>query len=223
MEGIEWVRFITSYPTDLDDSILAAMAGNPKVCKYLHLPAQSGSDKILKAMNRTYTSGQYLELLTKAREMVPGIAIAGDFIVGFCGESDEDFEATVSLVQKARYKSCYIFKYSPRPGTTAEKRLEDDVPEDVKKARNTRLLEVQSLISEEDNGRLVGRRMRVLVEGPSKKAHLDKSSQDVDHKQLISRTGEDYIVVFNGPAQLAGQFAQVKITKASALTLFGEL
>ena len=223
VEGIEWVRFITSYPTDLDDSILAAMAGNPKVCKYLHLPAQSGSDKILKAMNRTYTSGQYLELLTKAREMVPGIAIAGDFIVGFCGESDEDFEATVSLVQKARYKSCYIFKYSPRPGTTAEKRLEDDVPEDVKKARNTRLLEVQSLISEEDNGKLVGRQMRGLVEGPSKKAHLDKSSQDVDHKQLISRTGEDYIVVFNGPAQLAGQFAQVKITKASALTLFGEL
>ena len=129
IEGIEWLRFVTSYPSEkFFDEIMQVMAASPKVCNYLHLPAQSGSDKILSAMNRNYTAAWYLELLDKARTIVPGISIAGDFIVGFPGETEEDFQATVELLKKARYRNSFIFKYSPRPGTTADKRLRDTIP-----------------------------------------------------------------------------------------------
>ncbi|MDO8302549.1 MAG: MiaB/RimO family radical SAM methylthiotransferase, partial [Sedimentisphaerales bacterium] len=144
IDGIEWIRFITSYPADFDEEILHAMAELPKVCRYLHIPAQSGSDRILKAMNRNYTIAEYLELLAKARQIVPDIAIAGDLIVGFPGETDEDFEATVDLLRKAEYKNSFIFKYSPRPGTHADKKLEDNISAEIKKQRNMRLLEVQN-------------------------------------------------------------------------------
>ncbi|MCK4960650.1 MAG: tRNA (N6-isopentenyl adenosine(37)-C2)-methylthiotransferase MiaB, partial [Planctomycetes bacterium] len=114
IEEVKWLRFITSHPGRFDEEILHAMADIPKVCPYLHIPAQSGSDRILKAMNRNYTAGQYLDLLDKARGIVKDIAIAGDFIVGFPSESEDDFQATVDLVKKARYKNCFVFKYSPR-------------------------------------------------------------------------------------------------------------
>ncbi|MHC4221559.1 MAG: tRNA (N6-isopentenyl adenosine(37)-C2)-methylthiotransferase MiaB, partial [Planctomycetota bacterium] len=118
VEGIEWIRFVTSYPSEkYFDQILHAMADLPKVCNYLHMPAQSGSDRILKAMNRRYTAGQYLSLLDKARDIVSDIAIASDFIVGFPGETEDDFQATVALVKKAQFKNCFVFKYSPRPDT----------------------------------------------------------------------------------------------------------
>lgn len=220
--GIEWIRFITSHPAKFDESILRAMAGLEKVCGYLHIPAQSGSDKILKAMNRGYTAGEYLELIDRAREIVPGIAIASDFIVGFPGERKEDFEATVELLKKAQFKNCFVFKYSPRPGTGADGKLEDDVDFETKKLRNIELLEVQNGISEEYNKRFIDKRLKVLVEGASKKAHLN-SAEDGSMPQLIGRTAEDYIVVFNGPLSLAGSFVEVKITKTSALTLFGDL
>ena len=222
IEGIEWIRFITSYPSDFDDNILKAMAGIDKVCGYLHIPAQSGSDRILKAMNRHYTTSEYLDLLAKARDIVPGVAIASDFIVGFPGETDEDFEDTVKLVEQARYKNSFIFKYSQRPGTLADKKLEDNISDEIKKQRNMKLLEVQNVISEEDNKKFIGKTVRVLVEGMSKKAHLD-SAENSGNPQLISRTAEDYIVVFNGPATLAGGFAEVEIVRSSALTLFGAL
>jgi len=222
IEGIEWLRYVTNYPSEeFFDEILQAMADSPKVCNYLHLPAQSGSDKILRAMNRHYTAGAYLELLEKAKTTVQGIAIAGDFIVGFPGETETDFQATIDLVRKARYKNCFIFKYSPRPDTTADKKLEDNVPMEVKKRRNTELLAVQEKISYELSREFLGKEVKVLVEGPSKKPHLN-SAERKDLLQLVGRTETDYIVVFNGPESLAGQFAKVKITKTSPLTLFGE-
>ncbi len=252
IEGIEWLRFVTSYPTEkFLDEILRVMAELPKVCNYLHLPAQSGSDKILRAMNRHYTAGQYLELLDRARSIVPDIVIAGDFIVGFPGETEEDFQATVDLVTKARYKNCFIFKYSPRPDTIADKRLKDNVPLEIKKRRNTELLAVQENISDELSKDFLGKEVKVLVEGLSKKPQtyqghpgrgttgcpstslraVSKRSESNrkpvirfdGNPQLVGRTTTDYIVVFNGPSSLAGEFAKVKITKTSPLTLFGEL
>ncbi len=222
VDGIRWIRFITSYPVGFDEAILRATADLPKVCPYLHIPAQSGSDRILKAMNRRYTASEYLDLLAKAREIVPGIAIAGDFIVGFSGETDADFAATVELVKKAKYKNCFIFKYSPRPGTRADAKLADTVPAEVKRQRNIELLEVQNIISGEYNKCFLGQELEVLVEGPSKKPHLDRASH-AGQGQLVGRTATDYIVVFNGPESLAGQFTKVEITKVSPLTLFGRL
>jgi tRNA-2-methylthio-N6-dimethylallyladenosine synthase len=222
VDGIEWIRFVTSYPAEaFYEDILAVMASSPKVCHYLHMPAQSGSDRILKAMNRHYTAHQYLEFLEWARRLVPDISLAGDFIVGFPGETDEDFEATVDLVRRARYKNCFVFKYSPRPGTAADTQGEDSVPAEVKQQRNIALLAVQETISDEINRGSLGRMVRVLVEGPSKKAHVNATESG--QVQLVGRTGGDSIVVFDGPASLAGRFADIRIVRTSALTLFGEL
>jgi tRNA-2-methylthio-N6-dimethylallyladenosine synthase len=223
VKGIEWIRFVTSYPVERSyDEILKAMAELPKVCNYLHMPAQSGSDKILKAMNRNYTASKYLEMLDRARNIVPGIAISGDFMVGFPGETEEDFEKTVSLVEQARYKNCFVFKYSARPGTTAEKRLQDTVSTEVKKRRNTELLAVQEKISDGLSKQFIGKTVKVLVEGLSKKAHITTAGKS-SYPQLMGRTATDWIVVFNGPVGLAGRFANVKITRTSPLTLFGEM
>ncbi len=223
IDGIEWIRFVTSYPTEeYYEQILKAMADLPKVCNYLHMPAQSGSNKILKAMNRNYTASRYLELIDKARNIVAGIAISGDFIVGFPGETQENFEESVSLVEKAKYKNCFIFKYSPRPGTTADKRLQDTVSEVVKRERNIKLLAVQEKISEQLSRQFLGKEVKILVEGLSKKAGAGPYG-DKAYPQLVGRTAEDWIVVFDGPVSLAGEFAQVKITRTSPLTLFGEM
>ncbi|MHC4353902.1 MAG: tRNA (N6-isopentenyl adenosine(37)-C2)-methylthiotransferase MiaB [Planctomycetota bacterium] len=223
VRGVEWLRFVTSYPSEeFFEEIMQVMADSPRVCEYLHIPAQSGSDKILRAMNRNYTSRWYLELLNRAREIVPGISIAGDFIVGFPDETEEDFQATVNLVEKARYKNAFIFKYSPRPGTKSDKKLQDTVPGEVKQRRNVELLAVQEEISDELSRRFLGRQVKVLVEGLSKKPHLN-AAESRDNPQLVARTATDYIVVFNGPESLAGQFTDVKITETSPLTLFGRL
>jgi len=223
IDGIEWIRFVTSYPAEkFFDQICQAMADVPKVCKYLHIPAQSGSDKILKAMNRKYTAEQYLNLLDRAKSIAPGLAVAGDFIVGFPGETEDDFLATVDLLKKAQYKNCFIFKYSPRPDTIAEKNLPDDVPQEIKRKRNTELLTVQEKISGQLSSQFLNRQVKVLVEGLSKKPHLD-TEKKIGLPQLIGRTAEDWIVVFNGTPDLAGRFAHIKITKTSPLTLFGEL
>lgn len=222
IDSIRWIRFITSHPAKMDEAVFKAMADLPKVCPYLHMPAQSGSDRILAAMNRGYTADYYSDLIEKARSIVPNLAVTGDFIVGFPGETEEDFQATVELVRKVRYKNCFIFKYSPRPGTVADKRLGDQVPAEIKQQRNIHLLDVVNQIAEEDNRRFVEQTLEVLVEGPSKKPHLNQADTS-SLPQLIGRTAHDYIVVFHGPVDLAGQFVRVKITKTSALTLFGEL
>jgi tRNA-2-methylthio-N6-dimethylallyladenosine synthase len=223
VDGIEWIRFVTSYPSEeFFDEILQAMASSKHVCHYLHMPAQSGSNRILRAMNRHYTAEAYLELLSRARALVPDIAIAGDFIVGFPSETEADFQATIDLVRQAQCKNCFVFKYSPRPGTTAERRWSETVPDEVKRRRNAELLEVQDQISHRSNQAFVGRNVVVLVEGPSKKAHVNAADGD-GCVQLVGRTSLDHIVVFEGPASLAGTFAQVRIMRAAALTLFGRI
>ena len=223
IDGIEWLKFVTSFPSEeFFDPLLQVMADSPKVCSYLHIPAQSGSDSILRAMNRHYTADQYLQLLDRARATVPDVAIAGDFIVGFPGETDRDFQATVDLVKQAKYKNSFIFKYSPRPDTRADNRLQDNIPADVKKRRNIELLAVQEKIGDELSRQFLNKEFKVLVEGLSKKPHLD-SAETGREPQLVGRTTTDYIVVFNGPESLAGQFANVKITRTSPLTLFGHI
>jgi tRNA-2-methylthio-N6-dimethylallyladenosine synthase len=180
VEGIDRIRFVTSFPADWDEDIFRVMRDYPRVMPYLHIPAQSGSDRILKAMRRGYTASSYRKLAGTARRYVPHIALAGDFIVGFCGETEEDFQQTVDLVRKVEYESVFIFKYSPRPGTRADRNLADDVPHEVKVRRNNELLAVQSEISLRRKQALIGQTVEVLVEGPSKaarKAHGETGSQ----------------------------------------------
>ncbi len=161
------LRFITSYPADFGDDILDTMRACPRICRYLHIPAQSGSNRILKLMNRGYTVEGYYELLDRARQRMADIVLAGDMIVGFPTETNEDHELSRKLIEKARYKNCFIFKYSPRPGTVAIKRHPDDVPETEKRRRNNDLLHLQDNISEQQNRDLIGQTVEVLCEGPS--------------------------------------------------------
>lgn len=161
------LRFLTSFPADFGDDILQVMRDSLRICKYLHVPAQSGSDRILKLMNRGYTRASYMELVERARRIVPGIQLAGDFIVGFPTETDEDYALTRQVTEAARYKNTFIFKYSPRPGTVGIKRFSDDVPEDVKRFRNNDLLRLQTRISNELNRELLGQVVGVLCGGPS--------------------------------------------------------
>ncbi len=161
------LRFITSFPADFGDDILQVMSESKRICRYLHIPAQSGSDRLLKMMNRGYTAESYLELVERARRIVPGIQLAGDFIVGFPTETDDDYQMTRELAEKVRYKNCFIFKYSPRPGTLAIKRHPDDVPEEVKRFRNNDLLRETTRVSAEINRELVGQTVEILCEGPS--------------------------------------------------------
>ncbi len=217
--SIPRIRFITSYPADFSLDIFRAMAELPRICPYLHVPAQHGSNRVLQRMNRKYTVEEYLELLEHGRQIVPNLSIAGDFIVGFPGETEEDHLGSVALLEKVRYKNCFVFKYSPRPGTLSERRIPDDIPGEVKSRRHTQMLQTQERISDEDNRKMVGTVVRVLVEGTSKK----NRSQARTTPQLVARTVEDKIVIFDGPETCIGTIADVKITSASALTLFGEL
>jgi tRNA-2-methylthio-N6-dimethylallyladenosine synthase len=161
------LRFLTSFPADFTDDILHVLAGCSRICRYLHIPAQAGSNRILRLMNRGYTVESYLALVERARRLVPDIALAGDFIVGFPTETEEDYQATRDLVSRVRYKNCFIFKYSPRPGTVAARRHPDDVSELEKRRRNNDLLTVQNQISQELNRTLIGQSVQVLCEGPS--------------------------------------------------------
>ena len=161
----------------MDVRLLEAVRDLPKVGRYLHVPAQSGSDTVLERMKRGYTVAEYREMMGRISEIVPGCAVSSDFIVGFCGETDEDFEASLRLVEECRFKNSFIFKYSPRPGTKADDRLDDDVPESVKRERNARLLEAQTVICEEDNAGFIGQTVDVLVEGPSKMAQKQQKRQ----------------------------------------------
>jgi len=173
--AIQRLRFVTSYPRDFGDDVLEVIRDHPRICRYLHVPAQSGSDRILKMMNRGYTVGEYLEFLDRARaildqpEIGRPLTVAGDIIVGFPTETDEDFLATRSLLEKSRYKNCFIFKYSPRPGTVAFDKLVDDVPEEVKRRRNNDLLALQTEISRQTSNAYIGSTVDVFVEGLSRR------------------------------------------------------
>ncbi|HEX4591036.1 MAG TPA: tRNA (N6-isopentenyl adenosine(37)-C2)-methylthiotransferase MiaB, partial [Gemmataceae bacterium] len=168
--GIERIKFVTNFPKDMDDCLLDAVRDLPKVMKYLHVPAQSGCDEVLKRMKRLYTVGYYRDMLHRCRERVPGVAISSDFIVGFCGESEESFRKSCDLVAESGFKNSFIFKYSTRPGTKADDLYPDDVPEEVKKRRNNDLLAIQGKVSLADHRRWIGQTVEVLVEGRSKKA-----------------------------------------------------
>ena len=227
VDGIERIRFVTSHPKDMSKEILEAVGELRSVCEHLHMPAQSGSDRILQKMRRLYTSSQYRELIEMARDLVPDITIASDFIVGFPGESDDDFNETVTLMKEVRYQNCFTFKYSPRTGTYAEKFV-DDVTEETKKKRNHILLELQSEINTKVNKEKIGKSVEVLVEGASK----------TDKSKLTGRTRQNQIVVFHSPerflpehsmsdsragdpSSFIGKLVNVTINDATDFTLYG--
>src|SRR5579884_3692927 len=217
--GLERIKFITNFPRDMSDDLLDAVRHLPKVCEYLHVPAQSGCNDVLKRMKRLYTVEFYRDMLQRCRERVPGVAISSDFIVGFCGETEASFQRTCDLVREAGFKNSFIFKYSPRPGTKADELFADDVPEEVKKRRNNDLLAIQNGVSLADHRRRIGQTVEVLVEGPSKTAL--KHEAGPGPRQLTGRTRTDHIVVFEGNERLIGQMVQVRIEEATAFTLFG--
>jgi len=219
IEGVGRIKFITNFPNDMTDDLLRAVRDLPKVSRYLHVPAQSGSDEVLKRMKRGYTVALYDEMLQRIREILPGAAVSSDFIVGFCGETEASFRKSMDLVERARFKNSFIFKYSPRVGTKADTLLIDDVPEDVKRRRNGELLALQDAISAEDHRAFVGRTVEVLVEGPSKSA--PGAIGPGEFGQLVGRTWCDRIVVFEGPGRLIGRFLPVEVQGASVVTLHG--
>jgi len=242
--GLTRLRFVTSYPRDFGDDILEVMRDCERICRYLHLPVQSGSNRILKLMNRGYTVQEYRELLDRVRQTLPDAMIASDIICGFPTESDEDHQLTVDLLRESEFKNCFIFKYSTRPGTTANDRLADDVPEQIKKDRNNQLLAVQSENSAKVHGRFVGKTVPVFVESISHKAAKQIEQQEaqggrvilgwenqpssvnpmvseVQTVQLSGRTTGDLIVMFDGHPDQIGSIVDVNIERAAPLTLFG--
>ena len=240
------LRFVTSFPRDFTDEALAAMRDCERICRYLHVPAQHGSDRVLRLMNRGYTTGQYRDFIDRARAMMPDVSIASDFIVGFPTETDAEFEQTKDLVRHCRFKNSFIFKYSPRPGTVAIQRFADDVPEDVKRRRNNELLAVQQDVCADNNRQMIGRTVRVLVEGESKLVSKQAAAYPstpggvelgwarrppaaatatVDAPrptQLVGRTAGDQVVVFDGDLSLKGQLIDVQIHDARQMTLFAK-
>ena len=212
IEGLERIRFMTSHPKDLSDRLIDAFARCDKLCNYIHLPVQAGSSSVLKRMNRKYNREQYLELVRKLREAVPDIAISTDIIVGFPGETEEDFQQTLELAKEVRYDSAFTFLYSPRPGTPAAE-YEDQIPETVKHERFNRLVEIMNGISAEKNAAYVGRVCKVLVDGPDKKAK----------GMLSGRTEEFKLVNFEGPEENTGQTVEVEITGSNTFSLIGKL
>jgi tRNA-2-methylthio-N6-dimethylallyladenosine synthase len=224
IDGIKRLKFVTNYPKDMTDDLLQAVRDLPKCSPYLHVPAQSGSNTMLRKMKRGYTIEEYREMFGRIKATLPDAAVTSDFIVGFSGETDEDFRLTYELVEECRFKNSFIFKYSERPGTKAADLLPDDVPHDVKQWRNNELLELQNKISEELNHKLLGQRVEVLVEGPSehaKKEHGDQLAEVSGPVQLVGRTTCDRIVVFDGNQRLTGQIVPLMIYEIAPHTLFG--
>ena len=207
------VRFTTSHPKDMSDETLEVIAAHDNLCKMIHLPAQSGSDRILKEMNRKYTRAWYLDRIAAIRRILPDCAISTDLFCGFHSETEADYEQTLSLIRGVGYASAFLFKYSERPGTYASKHLPDDVPEEEKIRRLQGMIDLQNQLSEESNRRDIGKTFEVLIEGFSKRSR----------EQLFGRTSQNKVVIFDKQDLHVGQFIQVKITRASSATLFGEV
>jgi tRNA-2-methylthio-N6-dimethylallyladenosine synthase len=221
IDGLERLKFVTNYPKDMTARLLETIRDLPKCSPYLHVPAQSGHDDVLKRMKRGYTVADYMEMMERIDAILPQATISSDFIVGFSGETDEEFEASIRLIQRCRFKNSFIFQYSVRPGTKAAERLPDDVPREVKARRNQELLAVQDAISLQDQQQLIGQTFDVLVEGPSKKTV--KAGSNADLVQMTGRTHCDRIVVFDGNRRQAGQTLPIKIDDASSHTLIGRV
>jgi tRNA-2-methylthio-N6-dimethylallyladenosine synthase len=210
VDGLLRIRFVTSHPKDMSDGILDAVAALDKVCEHLHVPPQSGSDSVLERMNRRYTAAGYRDMVGRARARMPDVALAGDFIVGFPGETDAEFEQSLALLEEVRFQQAYLFKYSPRPGTRAAG-WPDDVPDEVKRERHRRLLAAQEEVDTERRQALRGREVEVLVEGVSK----------ADERHHTGRTRGGDIVVFPGSEAMVGTLRRLRVVDSTPLTLFG--
>lgn len=206
------VRFTTSNPEDMSEDILHAIAEEPNLCHHIHFPAQSGSDKILRLMNRKYTREQYLDKVAAIRRIIPDCAISTDIFVGYHDETEEDHRQTLSLVREVGFDSAFMFKYSERPGTYAAKRLPDNVPEETKIARLNELIQLQTEVSAAQNRKDEGKTFQVLVEGYSKRSH----------DQLCGRTAQNKMVVFDKGNHHVGDLVEVRVTHSTSATLFGE-
>lgn len=206
------IRFTTSHPKDMSDETLRVIAEEPNVCRHIHLPVQSGSNAVLARMNRKYTREWYLDRVAAIRRLIPDCGLTTDIFVGYCGETEEDHQQSLSLMREVGYDSAFMFKYSERPGTYASKHLPDDVPEEVKLRRLNELIALQTQLSAEAARRCEGKTYEVLIEGTSKR------SRD----QLFGRTEQNRVVVFDRGKHHIGERVMVKITSSSSATLKGE-
>lgn len=207
------IRFSSPHPKDFPEELLHVIAEQPNLCNYIHIPAQSGNNEVLERMRRPYTREQYFDLVDRMREIIPGVTLSTDIITGFCGETEEEHEDTMSLMAKVRYDLAYMFAYSERGRTLAQRKYEDDVPEEVKKRRLSEIIEQQMNIQEELNQQEIGRRHLVLVEGTSKRSD----------EQLCGRTDTNKMVVFDRHDLKKGDYAEVRITNCTSATLMGDV
>ena len=207
------VRFATSHPKDMGDEVLYAMARHDNICRHIHLPVQSGSDGMLEKMNRKYTREHYLGRIAAIRRILPDCAITTDVIAGFCGETDEDHAATLSLFREVRYDGAFMFQYSERPGTKASRHYPDDVPAEIKTARLSEIIALQNEISLENNRKCVGKCYEVLIEGPSKRSD----------KELLGRTSQNKTCVFPAGGHKPGEYVTVRVLSCTSATLLCEL
>ena len=206
------VRFATSHPKDMSDRLLEVMAAYPNICRAIHLPAQSGSTAMLERMNRKYTRAWYLDRIAAIRRYMPDCAITTDLIAGFAGETEEEHQETLSLMREVGYDFAYMFKYSERPGTFAQRNLGDDVPDEVKSRRLQEIIALQNELGLESYRRDVGKEFEVLVEGESRR----------NAEQLFGRTSQNKVVVFDRGDHKAGDYVRVRVTGCTSATLFGE-
>ena len=208
------IRFSTSNPQDMHENVLRTIAKYKNICKYIHLPVQSGSTTVLERMNRQHTREEYLELIDKIREIVPDLALSHDMIAGFCGETEEEHQDTLSLMEYVKYDFGYMFAYSERPGTPAHKKMEDDVPEEVKKRRLTEIINLQQKHAAERMRAYVGKVHEVLIEGNSKR----------DDNYWYGRISQNAVMVFpKTPSTKIGDFVMVKANDCTSATLLGEM
>lgn len=207
------VRFTTSHPKDMSDETLHVIASEPNICHHIHLPVQSGSDRILKLMNRKYTRDWYLQRVSAIRSIIPDCAITTDIFAGYCSETEEDHQQSLSLMRECAYDSAFMFKYSERPGTYASKHLPDDIPEEVKVRRLNELIALQNELSAESNRRCIGQVVEVLIEGVSKRSR----------EELFGRTGQNKVVVIPRGEHRIGQTVKARILESSSATLRGEV
>lgn len=206
------IRFSTSHPKDLSDKVLHVIAKYPNICKSIHLPVQSGSTKVLERMKRRYTRESYLERIKAIRAIIPGAAVSTDIITGFCGETEEDHQQTLSLMKEAGFDYAFMFKYSERPGTLAAKKFKDDVPEVVKTLRLSEIIKLQNNLSLESKKKDLGKKFEVLIEGKSKKSD----------KFLMGRTSQNKVAVFPAGNHKLGEYLEIVVTKVSSATLIAE-
>ncbi|HNO70212.1 MAG TPA: tRNA (N6-isopentenyl adenosine(37)-C2)-methylthiotransferase MiaB [Bacteroidia bacterium] len=207
------IRFSTSNPQDMTDDVLHAIARYENICKYVHLPVQSGSTSMLERMNRGYTREKYLERIKAIRQIIPNCGISTDIITGFCGETDEEHEATLSLMKEVRFDFAYMFAYSERPGTLAHKKYKDDVPEEVKKKRLQEVMDLQKEHSAENVKKGLGKTYKVLIEGISKKSN----------DRLYGRTSQNTVAAFPKANAKKGDYVNVKISECTPATMLGEI